>query len=47
VRHVVYVSCAPASLARDASTLNDAGFRMLGATPIDQFLWSPHLETVA
>jgi 23S rRNA (uracil1939-C5)-methyltransferase len=47
LRHVAYVSCAPASLARDARTLVDAGFRMVSATPIDQFLWSPHLETVA
>jgi 23S rRNA (uracil1939-C5)-methyltransferase len=47
LRHVAYVSCAPTSLARDARTLVDAGFRMLGATPIDQFLWSPHLESVA
>lgn len=47
LRHVAYVSCAPTSLARDARTLVDAGFRLLGATPIDQFLWSPHLETVA
>lgn len=47
LRHVAYVSCAPASLARDARVLVDAGFRMSNVTPIDQFLWSPHLETVA
>jgi 23S rRNA (uracil1939-C5)-methyltransferase len=46
VRHVAYVSCAPASLARDARTLRAAGFRIAAATPVDQFPWTPHLEAV-
>ncbi len=44
---VVAVSCNPSSLARDARTLVDGGYRLERATPVDQFLWSPHLEAVA
>lgn len=43
---VIYVSCNPAALARDARCLRDAGYRVLAATPIDQFLWSARLESV-
>ena len=46
VRHVIAVSCAPTTLARDAKTLIDAGFTMGPVTPIDQFLYSPHTEAV-
>lgn len=46
VPRVVYVSCNPAALARDARTLKEAGYRVLSAVPVDQFLWSPHLEAV-
>jgi 23S rRNA (uracil1939-C5)-methyltransferase len=45
-KRVIYVSCNPAALARDATTLREAGFRLLAATPIDQFLWSARLESV-
>ncbi len=44
--HVVYVSCSPAALGRDAAILREAGFDLVSATPVDQFLWSPHLESV-
>jgi len=44
---VVYVSCAPMTLARDARLLAEGGFRLVSAVPVDQFLWSPHLEVVA
>ncbi|HET7883199.1 MAG TPA: RsmD family RNA methyltransferase [Acetobacteraceae bacterium] len=43
---VVYVSCNPATLARDARLLHQAGYRVTAATPIDQFLWSTRLESV-
>ena len=43
---VIDVSCNPAALARDASTLRAAGYRLQSATPIDQFLWSARLESV-
>lgn len=44
---VVYVSCDPGTLARDARILIDAGYRLESASPIDQFVFSHHLETVA
>ncbi len=43
---VVGVSCAPATFARDARILVDAGFHLERVTPVDQFLWSPHVELV-
>jgi 23S rRNA (uracil1939-C5)-methyltransferase len=41
------VSCNPAAFARDARTLIDGGYRLLRVAPVDQFLFSPHLELVA
>jgi 23S rRNA (uracil1939-C5)-methyltransferase len=46
VPRVVYVSCNPAALARDAKALLGARFSVVAATPVDQFLWSTHLESV-
>ncbi len=46
VGRVVYVSCNPAALAADARLLRQAGYRVLAARPIDQFLWSARLESV-
>jgi 23S rRNA (uracil1939-C5)-methyltransferase len=46
IARVVAVSCNPASFARDAALLAAGGFRLERLTPIDQFLWSPHLELV-
>ncbi|GAN76045.1 class I SAM-dependent RNA methyltransferase [Acidisphaera rubrifaciens] len=43
---IIYVSCNPAALATDAQTLHVAGFTVLRATPIDQFVWSADLESV-
>jgi len=43
---VVAVSCNPATLARDARTLVDGGYTMGPVTPIDQFVFSPHVEVV-
>ena len=44
---IVAVSCNPQSFARDARILTDAGWRLGEVTPIDQFLFSPHVELVA
>jgi 23S rRNA (uracil1939-C5)-methyltransferase len=46
VARVVGVSCNPATFARDAKVLVDAGFRLERVLPVDQFLWSPHIELV-
>ena len=46
VARVVGVSCNPGTFARDARVLIDAGFRLERVLPVDQFLWSPHMELV-
>jgi len=46
VSRVVAVSCNPTTFARDARILVDAGFKLDSVKPIDQFLWSPHIELV-
>ncbi len=47
VKRVAYVSCNAASFARDAHMLVEGGFRMGPVTPVDQFLWSEHIELFA
>ena len=44
---VAYVSCHPASFARDARVLLGAGYRMDPITVVDQFRWSAHVELAA
>jgi len=46
VARVVGVSCNPATFARDARMLIDAGFKLDRVLPVDQFVWSPHIELV-
>jgi 23S rRNA (uracil1939-C5)-methyltransferase len=47
VARVVAVSCNPATFVRDARKLVDAGFRLERLMPVDQFLWSSHVELTA
>jgi 23S rRNA (uracil1939-C5)-methyltransferase len=44
---IAYVSCNPASFARDARVLVDGGYRLARVVPLDQFLWSEHVELAA
>jgi 23S rRNA (uracil1939-C5)-methyltransferase len=43
---VAAVSCDPATFARDARVLVDAGFTLSRVSPVDQFHWSAHVEVV-
>jgi len=47
VKKIVAVSCNPVTLARDLALLVEGGYRITGVTPIDQFLWTSHVEVVA
>ncbi|MDE2404385.1 MAG: class I SAM-dependent RNA methyltransferase [Sphingomonadales bacterium] len=44
VARVVYISCNPASWARDAATLVKGGYRLRELRPVGQFRWSTHVE---
>jgi 23S rRNA (uracil1939-C5)-methyltransferase len=44
---VVYVSCDPPTLARDAARLVGAGYRLASLEALDLFPNTPHVETVA
>jgi 23S rRNA (uracil1939-C5)-methyltransferase len=44
---IVYVSCNPASFARDAAMLVAAGYVIDRVKPVGQFRWSTHVELVA
>ena len=44
---ISYVSCNPATFARDAKTLADAGYKLEWVRPVGQFRWSTHVELAA
>ena len=45
-RRLVYVSCNPATLARDVGLLSACGWKLQSAQPVDMFPWTGHVETV-
>ena len=47
VKKIAAVSCNPLTLARDLAILVEGGYRITSVTPIDQFLWTSHVEVVA
>lgn len=47
VGRVAAISCNPATLGRDLAILLAGGYRLCSVMPLDQFLWSPHVEAVA
>ncbi len=45
--HIVYISCNPATQARDAETLEQAGYHMKKLSLVDQFPHTSHIEAIA
>ena len=44
---LAWVSCDPVTFARDARILADNGYEIAELIVVDQFRWSPHVETIA
>lgn len=47
VDRLAFVACDPVNFSRDAQLLAEGGFALTRLIVVDQFRWSPHVETVA
>jgi 23S rRNA (uracil1939-C5)-methyltransferase len=47
VARIAYVSCNPATFAREAKMLTDGGYTLEWIRPVGQFRWSTHVELAA
>lgn len=46
-KRIIYVSCNPATQARDVGELLESGYTLASITPVDMFPHTPHVEVVA
>ena len=46
IPRIVYISCDPATLARDVKILSANGYSFQWAQPVDMFPWTEHVESV-
>ena len=46
-RRLIYVSCNPATQARDVKLLNEFGYKLLSLLPFDMFPQTQHIEVIA
>ena len=46
-KHMVYVSCNPASMARDICVLRELGYEVQTVQPVDMFAMSAQVEVIS